>query len=350
MELAPPWREWGLVAAIALACAALSLVRFAPTRSNSVAVARLIPALRQLENPSVGLELAERLNIPNAIKWRLLPPVVGNLVGLPRAIYLAVPILTTALFLFFTCSYIRAETGSPFVAACGGVLVTTTSAFFVATGWVGQFDIIYIFALGLFLVSKTALQDWGICCLAPWCDERFLLILPAYIWVRAALFPEGSNVTSRRLVPILIGVAPYLAMRLWAIEAGDLSVAYQLRLQYRKFGDYLPSAPLGWWMGLRFGWVPVLSAIALAVRKRGPLVIAFLSLGIVTTTLLAWDVSRSAGVLVPILVIGVARWETSRRGTTLLGLLAALNLLLPAAHITEGKTVPISSILSTSLR
>lgn len=339
----PAWRTTLAIVAITAACVILSLLRFTPDREHGAGVARITPVLRQLEDPFVGIARAERSGIPNAMAWRLLPPVVGHALQLPGPAYLWIPAVGVIVFVFGAARYLYALSGRWTDVAAGGVLVTTSSLFLVGVGWVGQFDFLYVAALMLLLTSKSRLHDWAICSLAPSCDERFLLILPGCLCVRAALAGDLGASLRAAVLPITLALAPYVALRLYAINGGDLGVTYQILHASSGYREYLPSAAWGWWMGLRCGWVAVLTAAWFASRRAGVLPLAALLVGAALITLLAWDVSRCASALVPLMVVGSGL--LSKRGRLVLPVLAGLNLVLPVAHVTEGATLYISSVL-----
>jgi hypothetical protein len=343
MQRLAGWRMTVAIAAITAACAIISYLRFTPDREHGAGVARITPALRQLENPFIGLERGERSGVPNAMTWRLLPPVLGHVLRLPPPVYLWIPVVGVIAFAFGAVRHLYTVSGRLVDAAAGGLLVTTSALFFVGVGWVGQFDFLYVAALMLLLTSRSRLHDWALCSLGPWCDERFLLILPAFLSIRAALAPDRANSLRTALLPVTLALAPYAALRLYAINTGDLGVTYQILHASSGYRAYLPSAAWGWWMGLRLGWVPVLAAVWLASKRGGVLPPSLLLAGAAVITLLAWDVSRCASVLVPLMVVGCGL-EPLRRRLMLPGL-AALNLALPAAHVTEGATLYLRSIL-----
>lgn len=198
-----------------------------------------------------------------------------------------------------------------------------------------------------FIFSPSTTIVAAVCVLTPWVDERFLLLLPAAAGVRWVLYPNR-----RRQLWALAAVAPYAAARVSAVVLGDDSVSTQVALQTVRTPDevrYLVTyLPLGIMEGFRAGWAVLLTGAAVLwtrcsgqAERTGLLATAVLGLG--TTYFLAWDSSRSTAVLFPLLVLGssdgrIRRW---------LPLLAAINLILPAAHVYGFAVKPLHSILAS---
>ena len=332
--------------------AALSLVRYAPavTVFNpdigfGYAVARVPELTRQLADPAGG---GARSNEAVALRWRLLPPTVGHLLGLRPAGYFALPLLGAAVLLALAAAITYRETRSVGWSALTCALLCTASWFFVATGWLGQFDVFYLIGLIVVVFAPSLLAVGAACALAPWCDERFLLILPACLCLRWAR--SGPGAWRRLLAVAAVGIAPYVLLRLWAVAQGDASMGRQLALQGSEFQGYLRNVPDGWWMGFRLGWILIGAGVAaaFAALPRAGRVLLVLSLagGLAVIGLLAWDVSRSIAVLLPFVLSGAIalhrRWP--RGGWRMLVAAAALNFALPASHVVESHRIPIRSI------
>jgi hypothetical protein len=341
----------GLLGACVLA-ATLSLLRYAPVDSLVHPGADIgygvmrVPALtEQLADPT-GWEHFHL--VPNALRWRLLPPTVGHLLHLWPRLYLVLPLLGAALLLAAAVACIHRETQSAAWAALAAVPLATASWFFVTTGWLGQFDAYYLLGLLLVTFAPSGLAVWGACVLAPWCDERFLLLLPACVCLRWA----RSDAAARRWLwpAVLGGIAPYVLLRLWAVAQGDPTIAAQLAIQRPLLDSYLPDLPDGWWMGFRAGWVLIgvgLAGGAAALGRGGRVLLAVcVAGGLAAVALLAWDISRSIAVLLPFLVHGaiVLRQRWPRAGWRILAGVAVLNLVLPASHVVKQHRLPIRSV------
>ncbi len=348
MTTATSLRLFGVCAVVAV----LSLVRYAPevtvfdpAAGFGYAVARVPDLKQQLADPA-GWE--SHPSQPVALRWRLLPPTVGHLLHMRWRSYFAVPLIGAAILLMLTVAWTYEETRSVGWAALTGTLVTTSSWFFVSTGWLGQFDAFYLLGVMAVVFAPSSLAVWAACTLAPWCDERFLLILPACLclrWARSALAERR-----RSLLVAGVGIAPYVALRLWAVAQGDGSIGSHLASQEAELRGYLPHLPLGWWMGFRAGWALIgigIVAAAGALPRGGRLLLALsLFAGLAAIAVLAWDVSRSIAVLLPFLVHGaiVLRQRWPDAGWKPVAAAAALNLLIPASHVVEFSQIHLFSL------
>ena len=337
------------ILAACLLAAVLSLARFAPRISvlepeagAGYGVMRVADLTGQLADP---LGWGHSREAPTALRWRLLPPVAGHLLHLRPATYLALPLLGAAVLLVWTAACVFRETQSVVLAGLTASLAATASWFFVATGWTGQFDVFYLLGLVAVVFSPSRLAIGAACALAPWCDERFLLILPACLCLRAAR--DGAVKPRQLLALAAAGIAPYVLLRTWALCHGDSTLGEHIALQRSSLGTYLPRVPDGWWMGFRAGWLFIVLGVfhaGAALRPKGGLLLAAsLVAGLGAIILAAWDISRSIAVLLPFLIFGAIflhrRWP--RIAWKLALALAVLNLTMPAAHVVENHHIPI---------
>ena len=114
---------------------------------------RAIDTLRQLEHPFMPIT-----NPTNrVINWRLLFPLLGHLLHLPRWAFLALPSLGCLLVLGYVALLVRREGGTRWTAITATALTGTTSWFFVSTGWLAYFDSWYV--LGLLVATFSRSHD-----------------------------------------------------------------------------------------------------------------------------------------------------------------------------------------------
>jgi hypothetical protein len=276
------------------------------------------------------------------IRWRLLPPALGQALHLSPHAYLTIPWVALAAMVALGIHYALRFGATPWGAGAVGVLAGTSSAFFSASCAVGYFDPLYLIALLVLCGSPSHLAVLGACLLGPWVDEKFLFMLPACGAARWAWQPDR-----RWIWRVVAGIAPYCLMRLAALAQGDDSLRQQISMQAAAFAGYAPALPAGWWYGFRAGWVLVLGGIWLVGRTLDRRLAAFFVVGLLaaigSVSFLAWDTTRSIAMMLPFLLFGAqAKWA----GRVLVGL-AVINLLLPAAYVWCGTpvTVPLTSIL-----
>jgi hypothetical protein len=321
-----------------VAIAAAALVRFPPAATcfgripaGVLESARVPDLLAQLHDPG-RWDRAYFATIDfqnNALRWRLLPPTLGRILHLEGRGYLALGWVAIALMLGAAVHYGRALGLSRAQLAAAGLLVATSSALLAPAAWIGCFDGFYLCALLVAAFSPSAIVAGAACALGPWCDEKFLFVLPLVLLIRRRARGEGW----RQLLGLAACTAPYELARLIAIAAGDTSVARQLWLQQRGFASYALTIPGGWLLGFRLGWVLVVAGAVRLWKPAGPggrwLEAAALAIAIVPVACLAWDTTRSAAELLPLLLFGAP--AIARRPGWLVAL-ALVNLALPAAY------------------
>jgi hypothetical protein len=338
--------------AVALGCLAASLFFFSPRLwlmrsyvAGSFQWTRARTFLLQCAHPF-------RTDVEAAMQWRLLPPVVCRLLRLPGDTALLVPWLGVIAVTVYAAVILRRQRpGLSFVAG-GTLLFAASSAVLVPTGWLGMND--GWAWIGLLAVSfgRSRLAVPAACMLGPWVDERFLLALPLAWIVRCQ--DRSEPVFSRSLAQ-LFWLAPYAAARV----GSDLGLLAHrggqsfFRGEAWELVHRAPYVPIAWWMALRAAWVPVCAALWLAPSpgRRAALGLA-LAATLLVGPAVAADMSRSAAMVVPVLLLGCLELDRRLPGRApqALLLLGAANLLIPAAHVVLDKVDLISPLPIELLR
>jgi hypothetical protein len=355
-----PAVAWCLL--IALAVAALTLVRFSPrfiywrslTAGHWIAGAethRAFATFDQLADP-----WAPVTSPPNhVIAWRLLFPLTWHYLHLPIPLFLAMPYVGCLLALWLV-AWLTWKRSSDWTETA---VVTALSAaapwFFVSTGWLTYFDSWLVISLlaAAFVPSRPVLV--AACLLTPWIDERFVVGLPLTLTVRWSALVGSGELTAaefrRDLIAVIAASLPYALLRAVAWFTSDPNSVEYIRyhtteissVPWRDFVDAL-------WSGFRAGWPVLLATPVLAARRSGFRTGIALGLVLIVTALgglvIAVDMSRTMVLELPVLILGLwlaseARPSLARRA---LPVLAALNLLLPAAHVLWLARVPIESL------
>jgi hypothetical protein len=331
----------GVSLALSLLMFAPSLWQFAKSEPGSLVWARGLGYASQCIDPG-------RHDVEPALQWRLLPPLVAHALGLRGVHGFLLSWAGLLLLLGYVANATAARLPRRVDALFATVLVGTTSAVFTATGWLGLNDGWLWFAV-LAASFGRASAAWPLACLGgPWIDERFILGFPLIIVVR--WLDRRETPSFSRGLAALAWLLPYAMVRGWLTRegwGGNSSGFLEAQLHATKV--WLPFAPLGWWLGLRAGWIAVGTSI-IAAAERGKifavLLVAALLTGVGASTVLASDLSRSIAIALPALVFGCVaaaeRWPT--RVTSLLGGTCLLNLFLPAGHVVYTQVHPISPL------
>jgi hypothetical protein len=285
-----------------------------------------------------------------AVRWRLLPPLVCHALGLKGRSPLAFCWAGLAVFAVALAGRLDQLTGQRAWAAIGAIGIATSGPFITALDWLGLNDGWYLLALVEVVAARSGWTLWAWACLGPWIDERFLFGLPLAIFVRIHLRPVAGGSTTRIWTAAVAGIAPYLLFRTaFSLSHGDGVSRGYVADMVAVFGIYASHVPAGWLMGFRVGWwvllIPFL-ATNLAWRSR---LVGFLAavIPLFAISVLAWDLDRSTGILIPLYVFGIVRAAQlsspgdrgSRRRHLQIALVClAVNFALPYAHVV-GPTV-----------
>ena len=294
--------------------------------------------LQQCEQPF-------RTDIETAMRWRLLPPIAAHYLGMKGRGPLLLPWMGVIVLLSYVgVLHARRLPDRRFIFG-GTLLVATTSAVVVPVGWLGINDA-WIWT-GLLAVAFGRTQ-WTIplaCVLCPWIDERFIIGLPL-AWVVRCL-DEDTPFLSRRLIAGC-WLLPYVATRMvfGGNPATNSASSQFLATQLHSLHVFLPMAPLGWWMGLRIGWLGVGYSAFTAAGGRRWTAGFVLGATLAVSLFLASDISRSVAIVLPVILLGgfsLARRER-RRAPMILLIAGCANLLIPAAHVILTHIDPINPL------
>jgi hypothetical protein len=335
--------------ALALATAlGLSLFFFSPRlvlfdrpRPGTFEWSRALTYLKQCEAP-----FRRDLEDDRAMAWRFLPPLVAYGLGLRGTAAFTVPWVGVVVLLAYACRLLLKYTGSRSLALAGTGLVATTSAVFVPAQWLGINDAWATAGLLGVALGGGPGTVFLCCLLCPWVDERFLVGLPLAVYCRhlASASEKGPRVGRPEVLAAAVGVLPYAAIRAYAVFARtDDPTGGFLRATLAGCKVWAPWAHMGWWMGYRAAWVFIVYYLYRVWREQGAGVGAAGALLLLATaavvTVLAADTSRSSALALPLVVLGLLELY---RSDPALGVRAgwfglAVNLLLPAAHVTYTK-------------
>jgi hypothetical protein len=294
-----------------------------------------------------GLQFIEQARDPlgatltdAGLVWRLAPALAAHWLGLRGTGALLVPWIGLAAMLVQCAQIALQRTRDKRFAMHVTLLVATTSATLAVTGWLGINDAWYAVALLAVAFHPGAAGIVAACLVGPWIDERFVLALPLAMAVRHA-GPGGASHLKLTMAAGAIGVGIYCGLRLTNVigvnEAPMQGYWDTIRHEVHR---WLPWAPLGWFMGLRAAWLPVVFLFVRAREhsSRDALLMggaAAAALG--SITLLAADASRATTLLLPLVLLGALQFrevhgeaKARQAGTWVV----IANLAMPAMHVT----------------
>jgi hypothetical protein len=199
-----------------------------------------------------------------ALRWRLAPPLAAHILQLRGYWPFIVPWIGLAAMLLYGLHlagrYFQNRLDAALFSLFTGTLAAVSSvtmAHGINDGWLMLAMLASIFARHPSGRLAGAL-------LGPWVDERYLLCLPLCLACRHILTPKpvapGSVLKDSRWE--IIGILPYVATRLVLTAGhGDAVSSTFLTNALAITPLYLPNTHLGWWMGLRAGWLLVAIAV-----------------------------------------------------------------------------------------
>jgi hypothetical protein len=285
-----------------------------------------------------------RVDVEPAMHWRFVPQVFVWAAGGHRAVGLAIPWLGAVALAAYVIHRLRKQGYDAGTAFWLCTLLLSTAPMLVSLGWLGMNDAWVALGLAILAFEERRLPIILACALCPLIDERFVFGAPGAVLVR---YYPYEGIRLRVIAGCLLGaLAPFFVFRAIGFAMGRGGMNGFLLSSIQASRSYLWCAPLGLWMAFRFAYIPPVLRIQSEFSHRRVACIALVGGCLVPTLggfLLATDTMRTASILLPLCVWGVLGSQQVDRKWAYW--LALGNLVVPAAHVTYTKIMPVNSIL-----
>jgi tetratricopeptide (TPR) repeat protein len=316
---------------------------------------RAYSILKQLENPLVAI--SEYTN--KIVERQILFPVIGYLLKLPPTVFLSIPFIGCFLALGCAARLFYEELDDKRLTPLLLMMFSSTSWFFVSTGWLAYFDSWYVLGLVLIAFQKSRLSICLCCLILPLGCSRFILGLPLALTVRALrlnyLERENLHDFVKDIVLSFVCILPALSSHLLSTFSNNASVSADgLRgfLTFQRFLEFRQECIEGAWHGLKLSWIGVVYFVYCYWSRnqivKNAFVIFIMVLTLWIATSITGDPSRTMGLFSPALVAGLLCFAKNphKHKKSLIIALVLLNFLLPAAHVVIIFEVPIFSVMT----
>ena len=339
------------IAAVAAASLLLSVFFFAPRLS--VMSSYSLGATQWVRGHNFLLQCEDpfRRDVEPALHWRLLPPLVAQALQLRGNSPLVLPWIGILALIGYSAVILRRRRSDARFVFGGTVLIATTAAVLVPVGWLGVNDA-WVW-LGLLAVAFGR-SRWALplsIFLCPWIDERFIIGLPL-AWVVRCIEREEPLFSRATWDFGLLLVYAAVRIGFGGSPLADPSTGFFLFDVAPRSGALLPLAAMGWWMGLRAGWLGIGYALHSIHGGRRTLLALTLFATLLVSLVLAADISRSAAIALPVVILGCSSLARSRPDAAPQALfwVGLSNLVLPAAHVVYKQLDVIDPLLLELVR
>ena len=289
------------------------------------------------------------LTISSRLRYRILGPLIGYLLGLRGAWFLVVPWIFLVLFLGTIYNETRRTDLSPTLALLASGSMAFSCVTFIPLVAPGYTDpITYFFVLLAFARIGHIGLSAGCLALAIANHEAVLFLLPGFLcwwWIRT---PDVMRMARYGFV-LGLALVPYLAYRYWVSvhHSTALDVAYYFSEANRtnSMREITPTALWGIFAAFRLFWIFPIVAVLLHLRRRRWIHVAFYVVtlfGVLFQLLIAFDTTRMLCLGFPLVLVGI--WEVAhRRGWPFATRLALacllLDLFVPATMVGSNQIV-----------
>ena len=342
--LESPWTISALGLAVVLAFHSPRWWLIAAEAPGSLEWNRALSYLKQCENPF-------RTDIEPAMQWRFFPQLFVYGLGGHRWIAVAIPWVGAWVLLTYIASLMRRSGFDLKTAFYATVLLGSYSPILASTGWVGINDSWFVLGLCYLAFGRNRVLICLACAICPFIDERFVFGAACAIALRNI---EGLKSSLRVSIPAILlqltcSIAPYIFTRvlLQSIGSHDDVSFRLLRDTAYDSRTYLWYFPMALWMAYRGGFYSLgvaMTNFSKCSKGATATLLLFAFIPIIAGAPLASDMSRTAAIAFPLFAWAIcSKWASCDSRS--LRLIAISNLLIPAAHVTYTKVVPINSLI-----
>jgi hypothetical protein len=271
------------------------------------------------------------------LNFRLTVPLIAHVFHLGTAGQLALFAVCGALLLLCALTLAERATGSRTVALYVTLAIACTwpgvLAFHQLQG--GFYDAVALLLLLFAMAARRPAVAGAALFAAAWTDERALLVAPL-----VCLFALAQSERSR-CAAVLLGVAAYLAGRIWLAHAWALHTT-MAGVGIPIFLRDLHMAPLGLWAGLTGTWIVIVCALAILAARRRYFEFAGLAFGVALLTACALgleDQARTMAYALPAVFVALqvlAKNETPGTVERIAKATALVCALLPTWFVQSG--------------
>jgi len=327
-----------------------------PISFSNPEVMRALSTMKKIEHPFQFIA-----NQDSMCHWRLLFPLLGHYLYIPRFLFLCLPHLGCLLVFAFTVHLVCKSTNDRLIALGTAVLMGTSSWFFVSTGWLTYFDSWYLLGLLIVGFSPSLWATAMACFLTPWVDERFVITLPISVLVRCVYFSRLGErewkANFRDLLVIGGAALPWVVFRLVIMLAGKDPFTLMSQLELNGSFSHIDGRTVHYdyvirshWYGLRAVWAFVVASVWYAFPPKRRLwtmaMIGVILVAEIPLMAVSGDWARDMATLIPAALLGILllyRFKTNWLKDWLC-LALAFNLLAPAIHGFSFWQYPVNSL------
>jgi hypothetical protein len=279
--------------------------------------------------------------------FRITVPIIAGLVGLDIKGAYGLQFLSGILLFYFVARIAERESKSRVIAlfitlSVGGIYAGITSFWeFRAT-----YDGIALLFLVIALWSDSPWIIMPSILLASFTDERAILASSfVFLWWFIREFYKNNSLIkalfNKQTISLIMALAIGLIIRVGITEIYHVTTYVQANKEFLLFNQ-INMIPMGLWTALEAGWIIVLFAILVLIRKRQYIILGLFTLFILIQSIVALsiiDITRSMAYLLPAYILAyrfiIPELKNDLRLTALY--IAALNLFF-VNYVASGKS------------
>lgn len=285
---------------------------------------------------------------PNAVRNRILAPLIGWVLHLRGPLFVVVPWVFLVSFLTLVNVWSRKEGAGPTLA----LAITLAIAFspvimhsLVTPGWV---DGVSYFLLGMALMNVRRMAVSCMCMsMAIMTHEASIFLLPAWLMLTGRVVSPGRWLLSRGLL-LAVMLLPYVVYRWWVLQHDQETFSTAFYFNSRNVGACLAVGPLATAFGVfcvfRLHWL-LLVIPFFSGRRNGFLGWSLvLIISVCMSLFLAWDTTRMLCWVFPLMVLGgveLGRFLGRDMTVGLLMVAWALNFIVPPYTVAAAESFPL---------
>lgn len=291
----------------------------------------------------------------NPLRFRILAPLIGYLVGLRGKFFFILPLIFAVLFLSVIYLRYRKKIFSPLDSILVLSLITFSCVFLIQLQAPGYTDVIYYFFLFLAFsfIKKPGLSALFFC-LGLLTHECLLLMFPGLIIYYWYLNPLELKPLIKYVIFLMIATVPMFLFREWM--SSHITVAYDMKFYISQeniqltLSKVLPRIPLGLFFVFKVFWFLPLWMGFNAFQKKDYRLLLFVFVMIIcdlAQVVVAYDVTRMLCLIFPLLLVSAEELRkefSEKKFVLIMSILIFANFLVPQYFMSADGPVPMPCV------
>lgn len=287
---------------------------------------------------------------PNALRYRILPSIIGYVTGLRGHLFFIVPLIFAFLLISTVYYSYRKKLFSPIDSLLFTGLLAFSSTVYIQLQAPGYTDVVFYYFMFLsFLKIKQPVWSAIYFALGMLTHESCIFLLPGLVLYSSYVNGQNSKQVIKYVMLLLFALLPFLAYRVWV--SSNVKVEYDLNFYFSKSNisftlkKVLPYFSVGGFFAFKLFWFfPMYMLYKFRKDKQFVILILTMIVCVFSQLIIAFDITRVICLAFPVLLISAEKMKSyyePQRFTRLFLLLTIVNFMFLQYFMSADALIPM---------